>query len=68
MRRRRNPFPGSAGEGGPKGRTGCGPLLPPLIACLEDSPNFPRERLAFRTPSVAFGDTFPGEAGEGGVE
>ncbi len=38
---------------------GCGPLLRRQTACMNVTVNLRSKHLAFHTPSVAFGDTFP---------
>src|SRR5574337_2001023 len=53
----RNPSPASAGEGGPKGRMGCGPRLRPEADCTNVTVHLRSKRTAPHTPSVAFGDT-----------
>ena len=74
----RDPFPGSAGEGGAERRMGCGPLPRRKPDCKTDSANLHRAIPAFHTPSglrppsplrgEGGRDPFPSSAGEGGAE
>jgi hypothetical protein len=59
LRSLRGSLPQLAGEGGAQRRMGCGPLLRRQTACTNVTANLRSKRPAFRTPSVAFGDTFP---------
>ena len=60
-----HPFPSFAGEGGPEGQMGCGPLLRGREACTTIAASFQRRIPAFHTPSVGLRPTPSPLRGEG---